>query len=94
MISRDVYRTLKKKSREELQEWLTAYCAAAYMDGIRDATAADMLSLRDEFGFSTKRLSRFIARRDNTISAINQKFITADEIIQGLQEEGVEIEIA
>ncbi len=93
LIKREVYRSLKKKSREELSEWLNNYCVLSYLDGMRDTTAADMLALHDEFNFSTVRLNRVFTHRDETIEAIHKHLISADEIIDGLIQEGVKIEI-
>lgn len=87
LISRATYKTVKTMNREQMNEW----AKALYNDAMRDCEAASMLALKDEFGFSTKRLSRFMDRRNNTIISINKRLITAEEIILGMIGEGVVI---
>ena len=87
LISRATYKTVKNMNREQMNEW----AKALYNDAMRDCEAASMLALKDEFGFSTKRLSRFMDRRNNTIISINKRLITAEEIILGMIDEGVVI---
>lgn len=87
LISRGTYKTVKNMNREQMNEW----AKALYNDAMRDCEAASMLALKDEFGFSTKRLSRFMDRRNNTIISINKRLITAEEIILGMIDEGVVI---
>ena len=87
LISRATYKTVKNMNRETMNDW----AKALYNDALRDCEAASMLALKDEFGFSTVRLARFMDRRNNTIISINKRLITADEIILGLIGEGVDI---
>lgn len=87
LISRATYKTVKNMNREQMNEW----AKALYNDAMRDCEAASMLALKDEFGFSTKRLARFMDRRNNTIVCINQRQVTAEEIILGMIDEGVVI---
>ena len=87
LISRATYKTVKNMNREQMNEW----AKALYNDAMRDCEAASMLALKDEFGFSTKRLSRFMDRRNNTIISINKRLITTEEIILGMIDEGVVI---
>ena len=91
IISRDTYRRLKKYNREELNTWIHKFGLVIYNNGCRDAAAAEILALRDEFGFGTSRIARFMAKRDNTITAINERYITVEEILEGLREEGLKI---
>lgn len=87
LISRATYKTVKNMNREQMNEW----AKALYNDAMRDCEAASMLALKDEFGFSTKRLARFMDRRNSTIISINKRLITAEEIILGMISEGVVI---
>ena len=87
LISRATYKTVKNMNREDMNDW----AKALYNDAMRDCEAASMLALKDEFGFSTKRLARFMSRRNNTIDCINRREISAQEIILGLIDEGVDI---
>lgn len=87
LISRATYKTVKKMDRETMNDW----AKALYNDALRDCEAASMLALKDEFGFSTKRLARFMDRRNNTIISINKRLVSAEEIILGMIDEGVVI---
>ena len=87
LISRATYKTVKNMNRETMNDW----AKMLYNDALHDCEAASMLALKDEFGFSTKRLARFMDRRNNIIISINKRLISADEIIQGLISEGVVI---
>lgn len=85
LISRATYKTVKNMNREQMNDW----AKALYNDAMRDCEAASMLALKDEFGFSTVRLARFMDHRNNTIICINQRQITSEEIILGMIKEGV-----
>lgn len=87
LISQATYKTVKNFNREEMNDW----AAMLYNDALRDCEAASMQALKDEFGFGTKRLAKFMDRRNNTIVCINKRLVSADEIIRGLIEEGVVI---
>lgn len=87
LISRATYKTVKNFNREQMNDW----AKMLYNDALRDCEAASMQALKDEFGFGTTRLARFMERRNNTIDCINQRQISADEIIHGLISEGVVI---
>ncbi len=87
LISRATYKTVKKMDREEMNDW----ARELYNDAMRDCEAASMLSLHDEFGWSTKRLAKFMDHRNKVIDAINRRNISAAEIIEGLIGEGVVI---
>ena len=92
VIDRATHKRIKKYDRIEHNAWLQKFALWYYNDGCRDAAAAEILALRDEFGFGTARIARFMAKRDNTISAINQRLISTQEIIDGLRAEGLRIQ--
>ncbi len=91
IINRETYKRIKRYNREQLNEWLTEFGLIMYNDGCRDAACGEILSLRDEFGFGTSRIARFMQKRDNTIDSINKRMITVEEIINGLRSEGLKI---
>ena len=91
IINRETYKRIKKYNRLELNQWLTAFGTTIYNDGCRDAAAAEILSLRDEFGYGTQRIARFMKKRDDTIDSINKRLVTVEEILNGLREEGLRI---
>ena len=92
IISSATYKTVKKRHRIAMNEWLTDYALACYNDGCLDAALAEILALRDEFDMENDDIARFMKKRDTTISAINQRLITRDELLEGLRnEEGLKI---
>lgn len=88
MISRDVYRKLKSKSREEMTAWLIWYSAESYNEGIRDNTIAIFRRLIDEFGFTNEMIQKLQQGKDSDINCINERYISANEIADGLANEG------
>ena len=88
-ISRETYKRVKNMNRLQMDAWIYEVGKKMYLDGLRDAAAAELTSLKDEFGFGTKRLAKFMERRESIIDAINEKYITADEIFAGLIAEGI-----
>ena len=87
LISRATYKTIKSMNREEVNE----FAKRIYLDALKDAAAAELTSLKDEFGFGTKRLAQFFDKRERIIDAINERELTADEILDGLRKKGIKI---
>ena len=88
-ISRETYKRVKNMNRLQMDAWIYEVGKKMYLDALRDAAAAEMTTLKDEFGFGTKRLAKFMERRESIIDAINEKYITANEIFAGLIAEGI-----
>lgn len=92
IISHATYKAVKKRHRIAMNEWLTEYALAVYNDGCLDAALAEILALRDEFNMANDDIARFMKKRDTTVSAINQRLITREELLDGLRsEEGLRI---
>jgi len=92
VISRATYKRLKGFDRQHLNEWLQAFALEIYNDGCKDAAAAEITALRDEFGFGTSRIARFMKKRDGVIAAINEREFTALEVLKAMvEEEGLKI---
>jgi len=92
IITRATWRNLAKhKNRDRFNEWLQDFGCEMYNDGCRDAAAAEITALRDEFGFGTNRIARFMQKRDSVIQAINAREFTALDIIEELRTEGLKI---
>ena len=88
MITREVHRDLKKKSREELTAWLIWYGAEHYNEGVRDNTIAIFRRLIDDFGFTNEMIQELQQGKDADITAINERYVTRQEMIDGLADEG------
>lgn len=89
MIRRDTYRFLKKLSREKLSSWLCQFYVEAYNAGIRDDQAAVFRRLVDDFDFTNEQIAELRQGKDEDVNSINQKYVTAEEIIEGLISEGI-----
>ena len=82
------YKMLKKKKKPEMEEWLTEFGFANYVDGIKDNRAATYRHLVDSFGFTDDQIAELKRLSRNDIGLINERYITANEIIEGLAGEG------
>ena len=89
MIRRDTYRFLKKLSREQLSKWLCQFYVEAYNAGIRDDQAAVFRRLVDDFDFTNEQIAELRQGKDEDVNSINEKYVTAEEIIEGLIGEGI-----
>ena len=88
MITREVHRSLKKKSREEMTAWLIWYGAENYNEGVKDNTISIFRRLIDDFGFTDEMIQKLQQGKDSDVDAINQRYVKADEMINGLADEG------
>ena len=88
-LNRETYRNIKGKSKEQLEQWLREYYLECYNDGITETYLAVFRHLFDDFGFTNEQLEELFYSSNNDIDAINQRYISADEICNGLAEEGV-----
>ena len=92
IISRSIYKEVKNRNRIDMNFWLNMFAVASYNDACRDAAIAEITALRDEFGFGTERIARFMRKRDSVIQAINKKEFTPEEAVEVLRkEEGLRI---
>ena len=91
-IGRDEWKFLKKKDREAFNGWLKEYYRNCRGKAIDESLAAAMLSLKDEFGFGTNRMAKFVEKFYSVLEGIGLKNISADEIYVGMESEGIRIE--
>lgn len=85
----ETYKMIKHfKKKEQMEEWLTQFGFANYVDGIKDDRAATYRHLIDSFGFTNEQIAQLkqLTRRD--IGLINERYVTANEIIDGFISEG------
>ena len=84
-ISRDNHRYLTKKlNREQFSAKLYHYYTEAYNEGVNDTEAAIYRRLYDDFGFDDSMIKKLREGVNEDINAINEKYITAEQIINGL----------
>jgi len=92
IISRAIYKEVKNRNRIDMNFWLNMFAVASYNDACRDAAIAEITALRDEFGFGTERIARFMVKRDAVIQGINKKEFTPEQAVEVLRrEEGLRI---
>ena len=87
-MNHDTYKKLKRKNKTQFEEWLSWYGFFNYQAGIKDAEAAIYRRLIDDFGFTDEQIARLKKLKGEDITAINEQYITANEIINGLIDEG------
>ena len=88
MISRENHRYLKNLKREKFNEWLIQFGFTNYLDGKKDTQAAIYHILIDKFNFTNEDIAKLKEGVRNDIESINDRDVTADEIINGLFSEG------
>lgn len=89
-MNHDTYKKLKRKNKAQLEEWVSWFGFFNYSSGLKDAEASIFLKLVDEFGFTDEQIAKLKALTRGDIEAINEQYITAREIINGLIDEGYE----
>ena len=91
IIDRATYKRVKKYNREDMNLWFHQFGTTLYNDGCRDTAAAEITALRDEFGFGTQRIARFMQKRDAVVKAINEREFTVEDVLGELRKEGLRI---
>ena len=84
----ETYKMLKHKKKEQMEEWLTQFGFSNFMDGIQDDRAATYRHLIDSFGFTDEQIAELKRLTRQDIGLINERYITANEMIEGLISEG------
>ena len=88
MISRENHRYLKNLTREQFSKKFYEYYSQEYNEGAYEMECSIYRQLADNFGFDNEQIDKLRKGVFGDIEAINQKYITADEIINGLISEG------
>ena len=84
------YKKITRKKKPEFEEWLTMFGFNNYLDGINDCRTAMFRHLIDSFGFTNEQIEQLKGLSRNDIGMINERYITAQEMINGLIAEGYE----
>ena len=92
MINRETLRNIKKLSNDKFVIWLTAYARENYQDGFDEGVESNTMAicryLHDEFGWGNTRFKRLIEKAKEDVKAIQEKYVTKQEIRDGLAAEG------
>lgn len=89
MISRENHRYLKSLTREQFSKKLYVYYSQAYNEGANDTEATIYRRLFDDFGFTDEQIEILRNGVKADMDAIQEKYITAKEIVDGLIGEGL-----
>ncbi len=89
MISRENHRYLKNLTREQFSKKLYVYYSQAYNEGANDTEATIYRRLFDDFGFTDEQIEKLRDGVKADMDLIQQKYITAEEIVNGLIGEGL-----
>ena len=87
-ISRDTYRYIKKLDKEQLSKYLYDFYVNAYFECLKDFEAAMVRRLADDFNFTAEQIDEVKKGVDEDIESIQMKLVSADDIINGLMNEG------
>ena len=87
-LSRAKRREIQNYKKEKFEVWLTQFGFANYVDGIKDDRAATYRQLIDNFGFTDEQIAELKRLTRQDIGLINERYITANEMIEGLISEG------
>ena len=71
-----------------MDEWVTQFGFANYVGGIKDCETTIYRRLIDDFNFTDEMIATLKKNKGKDISLINERYITADEMIDGLFNEG------
>lgn len=88
-MNREIYRDIKGKSKDQMEQYLRLFYFHAYNEGITETYLSVFHHLFDDFGFTNEQLEKLFYDCNNDIEAINQKYISTEEIMKGLADEGV-----
>lgn len=88
-MNHDTYKKLKRKNKTQLEAWVNWFGFFNYMSGIKDSEAAIYRRLVDNFDFTDEQIAELKKLKGEDIEAINEQYITASEIINGLIDEGI-----
>lgn len=89
MLNREQHRKLKSLSKDEMIKYLYRYYCEVYNEAIAETYMAVFRHLFDDYGFNNEQLESLFISSNGDIEAINQNYVTAEDIRAGLAEEGI-----
>ena len=89
IVGREKYREIVNSSKEKINEWLMAETMKMYDKGTAEATKSIFDVLEDKFAFTKDDIKKLSNATHETMQAINLQLVTANEIQDGLAQEGL-----
>lgn len=89
IINRQQHRWLRSLSKDELIKWLHDFYCEVYNEAISETYLAVFRQLHDYHGWTNEQMENLFYDSNEDIEAINQHYVTPEEIRQGLFDEGV-----
>ena len=89
MLNREQHRHLKSLSKDGMIEYLRRFYCEVYNEAISETYLAVMRHLHDDNDWNNEQLEELFYNSNNDIAAINEHYVTAEEIRAGLADEGI-----
>ena len=89
IINRQQHRWLRSLSKDELIKWLHDFYCEVYNEAISETYLAVFRQLHDYHGWTNEQMENLFYDSNEDIEAINQHYVTPEEIRSGLAAEGV-----
>ena len=89
VLNRQQYRYVRGLSKDELIKWLHDFYCNVYNEAISETYLAVMRHLHDDNDWNNEQLEELFYNSNNDIAAINEHYVTAEEIRAGLADEGI-----
>lgn len=89
VLNREQHRYLKSLSKDGMIEWLRRFYCEVYNEAIAETYMAVFRQLHDYHGWGNEKMEELFYSSNEDIEAINQHYVTAEEIRAGLAEEGI-----
>lgn len=90
IVSKERGNMVRSFSRERMTEWLDEKGQEAYFNGREEVLKSVSAFLQKEYDFTEKDIRYLESRCKFNVDAINERYITAEEITQGLVKEGMQ----
>ena len=89
ILNREQHRYLRGLSKDGLIAWLRKFYCEVYNEAIAETYMAVFHHLHDDYEFTNEQMESLFYASNEDIEAINQHYVTAEEIRKGLADEGV-----
>lgn len=89
VLNREQHRMLKNLSKDGMIEYLRRFYCEVYNEAISETYLAVMRHLHDDNDWNNEQLEELFYNSNNDIAAINEHYVTAEEIRAGLADEGI-----
>ena len=89
VLNREQWRYLRGLTKDELIEWLRRFYCEVYNEAIAETYMAVFHHLHDDYEFTNEQMENLFYDSNEDIEAINQHYVTVEDIRSGLAEEGV-----